>query len=179
MTATGKYNGTRSPWDPEVVRPIALTMLVTCGGNVAEASRRLKAEHGLKVNVRVIKLWRDQQPLRYEELRKEHAPRVEAALVEDMLENAVRLTKAERMMIEHAVEGLEKGDVSAVEAAKMARDFSQARTQNIDKRQLIQGKPTAIKETRSLAEIVAALEARGLARKVDVTSTAIEIEEET
>ncbi len=147
-------------------------MLISCGGNASEAVRRLRKEHHLKVSRATLERWRDKNYDRYEELRKEMAPKLEAELAEDMLANAHLAMNAERVAIEQAHQHLVEGKVN--EPTRWARDLSQAKTQAIDKRLALEGRPTQIVEKRSPDEILAKLEALGVAKRVDVESTAIE-----
>ena len=55
--------------------------------------------------------------------------------------------------------------------SRVLRDLSQVRTQAIDKRLALEGRPTQIIEKRSPDEILAKLEALGVVRQVDVEAT--------
>lgn len=104
--------------------------------------------------------------------REQLAPRLEAKLAEDLLSEASRATAAVSYCIEQTEQMLANGEIK--DPARAARDLSQIRTQAIDKRLALQGRPTQISEHRNTDEILARLEAMGVAQKVDVEITAIE-----
>lgn len=108
----------------------------------------------------------------YQKRREELAPRLEAKLADDMLEAAQRATDVEAFCIEKVQEQLERGEVK--DPARVARDLSQVRTQAIDKRLALQGRPTEIKRNRSVDDLVNALVGMKVAQRVDAESTAIE-----
>jgi hypothetical protein len=65
--------------------------------------------------------------------------------------------------------------------SRVARDISQIRTQGIDKRLALQGRPTQIQANRSVDELVRALEGLGVAKQValDVPDAeVVEVEDE-
>lgn len=155
---------------------MARIMVVTCGENYDEARRRMKAEHGVKVHRTTLKKWCDADPIRFQEIRRELAPKIETELTHDMLENARKITIAERIAIEKAQVKLENDEDN--DPARVGRDLSQMRSQGLEKRALMEGKPTQITASRSPDEIVRALEALGVAKKVDAIAEASEVKED-
>lgn len=116
----------------------------------------------------------------YQKRREQLAPRLEAKLADDMLANAQRATNAEAFCIERIEEMLAEGRVQ--DPSRVARDLSQIRTQSIDKRLALQGRPTQITEHRDVSELVNALVGMKVAEVVDSTATdetSIEIAETT
>ncbi len=109
-----------------------------------------------------------------QQAKEEIAPRLEAELTGDRLDEARRATA----VIDMAVGLVEKRLVNTphliMDPSRVARDLAQLRTQGIDKRLALEGRPTTIVEKRSPDEILAKLEALGVAKRVDVESTAIE-----
>lgn len=108
----------------------------------------------------------------YLKRREQLAPRLEAKLAEDLLQEAGSATEAIAFAVEQTYERLAKGEIA--DPARAARDLSQIRTQAVDKRLALQGRPTQISEHRSPDEIVRALEGMGVVKKVDAEGTAIE-----
>lgn len=112
----------------------------------------------------------------YLKRREQLAPRLEAKLAEDLLTEAARATEAVGFCIEQTHKMLAAGEIR--DPARAARDLSQIRTQAIDKRLALQGRPTEITQNRSVDAIVNALEGLKVAERVetkaDVEGTAIE-----
>jgi hypothetical protein len=104
----------------------------------------------------------------YQKRREQLAPRLEARLADDMLANAQRATNAEAYCIER-IEDLLKED-RVQDPSRVARDLSQIRTQSIDKRLALQGRPTAITEHRSVDELARSLVAMNVAEIVESTA---------
>lgn len=130
-------------------------MAVLCTTTFQGASDLL-AEQGQRIPARTLDRWcKDQHVVRFEKLREQYAPRIEAQLANDLLSNARLAAETERMAIEAARIELENG--SAKEPSKIARDLSQVKSQSVDKRLSLQGRPTQITEKRDINEIVRAL----------------------
>ena len=128
---------------------------VLCTTTYAGASDLL-AEQGHQISGRTLERWcKDTHVVRFEKLREEWAPRIEASLANDLLGNARLAAETERLAIEAAREELIDG--TAKEPSKIARDLSQVKAQSVDKRLALQGRPTDIKENRDISEIVRAL----------------------
>ena len=149
-----------------------LTTLALCNGNASEARRQLK-EAGLSTTVRTVMRVRDRHPDLYRQRRAELAPVIEEGLAADLLDNAAEATATVRSLIAETRRRLEEGTLD--EPARAARELSQVTTQSVDKRLAIQGRPTQITEVRDVAEIIRALEGRGIVSVIDATA----IEEET
>lgn len=103
----------------------------------------------------------------FQQRRAELAPRLEAKLADDMLSNALRATNAEAFCIEKVEEQVRRGEVK--DPARVARDLSQIRTQAIDKRLALQGRPTQIVEKRNTDEIIRKLQSMGVLQVEDAT----------
>lgn len=112
---------------------------------------------------------------RYEQVRKQLAPQLEGSLASDLLDNARLATEVERVAIERTGQLLREGRIS--DPSRVARDLSQLRTQAIDKRLALQGRPSQIVENRNVDELVRALEGMGVAEQVSIESTAVEDED--
>lgn len=113
---------------------------------------------------------------RFIERREEVAPRLEAMLAGDLLDNARFATNVERLALETTERLLREGRIN--DPSRVARDLSQIRTQAIDKRLALQGRPSQIVEKRSPDELVRALEGLGVARQVTLEVPDAEVVEE-
>lgn len=82
-----------------------LLELAICGGNSAEASRRLKA-CGTVIPDRTLRDWRTTMAARYTEISNNHARQVEDVIVQECRENAVRLADLERKTADRLEEEL-------------------------------------------------------------------------
>lgn len=164
MTPTGIRDGSRTlarqGVDPEEAKILALTCLVLAGGNLREAVRQLKAQHGIKLDYHSIARWRDRDPLLYERLRQELAPRLSSELIGVINENALAASKTERRSIADTERLLDEGRTrDPLVTSTIARNMKQIITQSIDKTRLLEDKPTRITENRSLDEILRQLKA--------------------
>jgi hypothetical protein len=145
-----------------------------------EDAKAFIEEHGYDISLAKVQVYRRGSQMvespyfePYQKRREQLAPRLEAKLADDMLSNAARITSVEAFCIEQVEEQLANGEVK--DPARVARDLSQVRSQQIEKRLALQGRPTHIVEKRSVDELVKALEGKGLATQVDAESTAEEI----
>jgi hypothetical protein len=144
-----------------------ITALVLSNGSTTEARRRLK-EAGVAMGSATIALIRDRNAALYQQRRQELAPQLEAQVADDLLENAARSTALVGKLIAETGRRLEEGTID--EPARAARDLSQVTQQSVDKRLAIQGRPTEIREVRDVAEIIKALEGKGIVSVIDATA---------
>jgi hypothetical protein len=101
---------------------------------------------------------------RYMQRSEELAPRLEAILAGELLTSARIATTVERLALETTEKMLREGRIN--DPSRVARDLSQIRTQAVDKRLALQGRPSQIIEKRSPDELVRALESLGVAKQV-------------
>lgn len=147
--------------EAEITR--ALNALIAFGGSPAAASRALDEAFGLKVTTDLLRTWRDSTHAeQYAELQATHGHAIEEAVVRDTRDLARAAANVERMAIEKAMEGVESGQVRTVELAQIALNMSKVKQSNIDKLMTLTGRPQNITEHRSAAEIIRALEAKGV-----------------
>jgi hypothetical protein len=109
-----------------------------------------------------------------EKVRKQYAPQLEAKLTGDMLDEARYATEVINLAIQRTEERLKANLV--IDPARVARDLSQIRSQGIEKKLALEGRPTSITENRTPDEIVRALVGMGVAKEITVESTAVEEE---
>lgn len=135
--------------------------------DLAQASSYLE-EQGYQANVDTLRTMRDVQFRdRFEKVRESLAPRIEASLANDFLDNARMASEVERLAVERTRQLLGEGKIA--DPSRVARDLSQVKTQSVDKRLALQGRPTQITEHRDPREIIRALEAMKVVQTVDAT----------
>lgn len=143
-------------------------MAVIAHPTYTDAEAALKAQ-GYSVTAATLSKWvREDHVVEYEKLREKWAPQLEARLANNFLDNARRATEVEREAIEKSMLMLQSG--RAQDPAKMARDLSQVKTQSIDKRLALQGRPTQITERRDLGQIVARLQQLGAVKVIEASA---------
>lgn len=140
-----------------------LKALLAFGGSPTAAHRALKEAFELDIPTGTLKSWRDNVHAElYAKLQEEYGPEIEKAMVRDIRDLARAASTVERLAIEHALEALERGHVRPAEAAQIALNLSKVKQSNIDKLLALTGRPQQITEHRSAAEIIRALEAKGV-----------------
>ena len=142
-----------------------LALIVT--GNAERASVEL-AENGRKVAPRTLRQWRQKHPERYEQLRREVAPRVMEEVADESAALLRRLIRAENAALDR-LEG-ELPDMKGADAARALQQIAISKGVNTEKILLIRGQPTQIiEDNRDLDQIL-----NGLAARIgyDLTSTA-------
>ena len=137
-------------------------------------AKEFMAEQGYNLSEAALETVRRNKADEIEEARRELAPMMELKLTNDLLAETVRVTSVIDRAVRRTERLLERDAIS--DPAKAARDLGQLRTQAIDKRLALEGRPTQIIEKRSPDEILAKLEALGVVKQVDVESTAEEDE---
>jgi hypothetical protein len=131
-------------------------LMAVIGTTTFVEAAALLAGEGRSIGEKTLREWvKETKVTQFEKLREEWAPKIEASLANNLLENARLAAETERMAIEQARTELQEG--RAKEPAKIARDLSQVKSQAIDKRLALQGRPTQITERRDVNEIVRAL----------------------
>lgn len=131
-------------------------LLAVVGNPTYESASETLDQEGLQVSAVTLRRWaKDTHVVQFEKLREEWAPKIEAQLANNLLDNARLAAETERLAIERAHDELTRG--VAREPAKIARDLSQVKSQSVDKRLALQGRPTQITERRDVNEIVRAL----------------------
>lgn len=148
------------PHTEETVR-LALTTMVACGGDAGEAYKLLRdgSEEPLGLSKLILESWRDVRfPRLYAQIAEHYGRELEETVVVQMRELAAAAARVQRKAIERAGEGVE--EMTAVEAAKAARDLAHVSGQNVDKLLTLTGRPTEITEERSAIQIARGIMAR-------------------
>ncbi len=155
-----------TPKDP-VTEEQALVALATFRTD-EEALAYLKRQ-GVTTTEKQLSNKRRSKATEIEQVRKEIAPRLEEQLTGDILDEARYATAIIDKALRRTEERLEKNLI--IDTAKAARDLAQLRQQGLEKRAMLEGKPTTIVEKRSPQEILAKLQAMGVIQRVDAEAT--------
>lgn len=143
----------------------ALTLLATNGGQPTITAEQLK-EEGIKVSRRLLTSWREKQfPRRYHEIRQGLGKAISEDLADRATETALEANQATRQYIQQAVSRID--EVDANHLAKNAQSLAMVASQNIEKAELLRGKPTEIKKI-DLEDALSVLESLGVAERHQV-----------
>jgi hypothetical protein len=145
-----------------------------------EDSRKFLLENGYDVSVeklRVLKTMKGRIPGKpgedmYVQKRKELAPTLEKIHADDLLDQARECSAIVDLALTRTREKLEAGEVA--DPSRVARDLSQVQTQAIDKRMLLEDRPTEIRAVHTTDELIVKLEGLKVLERVDAEATAIE-----
>jgi hypothetical protein len=134
--------------------------------NTDEAKAYIEDQGYSKVSVAALETIKRNKGDEIEKVRRELAPKLEGTLVSDLGDEARRATAIIELALQRTEERLRTNVVS--DPSRVARDISQLRTQAIDKKLALEGRPTSITETRSHEEVLRSLEAMGVVKQVEV-----------
>jgi hypothetical protein len=91
------------------------------------------------------------------------------------MEQALQEDEAERLFVERALDRLD--EIPTRDLAASARNMAQAKALNVTKAQLLRDRPTEIKETRSVPELLAVLKDAGVLRVSEADNTILGLDE--
>jgi hypothetical protein len=149
------------------------TLILT--GSVAKASRTL-IESGLQFSEQQLRHWRDHAfANRHYRLRRELANDVGEEVAGRAMEQALQEDEAERLFVERALDRLD--EIPTRDLAASARNMAQAKALDVTKAQLLRDRPTEIKETRSVPELLAVLKDAGVLRVSEADNTILGLDE--
>ncbi len=140
-----------------------------------KALELLKAQ-GIQTTVKTLANKRLSKADDVARVRREIAPALEEQLTGDMLDLTRLSVELEGYALDNCLKKLQASRFAASPEvlAKIAREASQVKTQNVDKRLALEGRPTSITESRNQDEIIRSLESMGVARQITVEGSAIE-----
>ncbi len=134
------------------------------GGGRYTATVELLSEAGMEVTADALRYWVQHAfATRYHSLREELGKDVGEQIAGAAMERATQMNEAETKVIQRIEEEAEEGapkDLAAL--STVSRNLAQAKSLNIEKAQLLRDKPTQIKETRSVAELLGVLQRAGV-----------------
>ncbi len=142
-----------------------LYALSAFGGSPAPAHKALKDAFDLDIPAATLKTWRDSvHQERYAKLQIQHGNDIEEAMVRETRDIARAATAAMRESLEVVWERLSdnRHTIRAPEAAQIAAQMSKVQATAVDKLMVLTGRPQAITENRSAADIIRALAAKGV-----------------
>ncbi len=108
----------------------------------------------------------------YVERREKVAAVLEGQLVHNQLTGSLKASVAVNVAIDQTKQMLDEGKIS--DTARAARDLQQVISQMKDNRLALEGRPTQITQTQSAAEILDALEHKGLAWRAKAIDATVE-----
>ncbi|HXJ92638.1 MAG TPA: hypothetical protein VMT20_07120 [Terriglobia bacterium] len=108
--------------------------------------------------------------------QKELAPQLEKLYADRLLDQARMSTAVAALAVEQTRERLERGQIQ--DPSRVARDLQQVASQAVDKRLTLEERPTQIVERRTPDEILAKLEAMGVAKRVELDVPEAEVVED-
>lgn len=142
-----------------------LYALIAFGGSPAPAARAVKDAFDLDIPKETLRSWRDgTHSQRYADLQIKHAADIEEAMVRDTRDLARAAGALMRETIELTWDKVQNNahTIRANEAAQIAASMAKIQQTNIDKMLTLTGRPDQITESRTAADIVRALAAKGV-----------------
>lgn len=145
---------------------LALRLLALNGGSYKPTVDQLASE-GLQMTRETLRHWRDNAfPRRYYELRRELGRDVGEELAGRAFERAMQADQAEQEYIDKAIEKMDR--VPPAHLAKSALALAQAKALNVQNSQLLRDRPTEIRETRGVDDLIGTLERLKVVKKPEV-----------
>jgi len=150
---------------------LVVAALAANDGDIAAAHEdMLKA--GYEVSEKQLANFANSKSTQVLDARQKMAPRLEELLTADLLDESARSTTIIAMALQRTEERLVANTIA--DPARVARDISQIRSQGLEKKLALEGRPEKITESRSLDEVTRALEGLGVARQVAIDATSEE-----
>jgi hypothetical protein len=129
-------------------------------GNAVKTREKLAEDGHPAPSKDTIYKWRDEHPRRYERLRTEAMDRVYAAMAGEMEELFAEEVQLERELVARMrseAPNLKPGEVSGA-----LRNVGVTKALNVDKANIIRGRPSQITEKRTYVEVIDKLQQFGL-----------------
>jgi hypothetical protein len=160
----------------ETKRKRAFAALAMAGGCYAEAVR---AVDDLKLTA--LKGYVKNYPEEYEEVRRNLAPQIEAAVVEEMRAFIVQAGRVKSKVLERIDRALDEDKIPERDLHQTLRNVAASQSTAVDKTLSLSGRPSQITEHRSAAELLERLQKLGALKRPghDAESTAIEVPAES
>jgi hypothetical protein len=164
------------PLTAETKRKRAFAALSMAGGNQAEA---IRAVDGLSRST--LQTYLKNHPEEYEEVRRNLAPQIEAAVVEEMRAFIVQAGRVKSKVLERIDRALDEGAIPERDLHNTLRNVAGSQGTAVDKALSLSGRPSQITEHRSATELIERLTKLGALRRPghDAEATATEIAAET
>lgn len=132
-----------------------LTVLALCSGNYRRAGRELR-ERGVQIPDDTLRKWKDHTHKgSYQQIVEQELPQVYAAIAERCEDLALEQAEVEAVALEKLRQDLPSMDGRDVSNA--LRNLATSKAINIDKASVVRGRPTEIREDRTLVEVARSL----------------------
>lgn len=132
----------------------------------------LREIKGIELRPKQLSSLRRHNEKLYQEIAAEMAPHLEKALVSELLATAMEASELEREAIRKARRRVRSGEDDR--PATTAREASQVKTQALDKRDKLLGRPGVITEKRDYNEIIRQLEGLKVLKRVELEPEVVE-----
>ena len=142
-------------WDAAAVEK-GLTVLALCSGNTRKAARELE-KAGSRIPRTTLRMWATEtHAADYSRIEAQVLPTVYGNIAAECEDIARSMVTAERELLERVSDTA--GELKPAEAAGALRNLSTAKAINLDKAGVIRGRPTEIREDRTMVEVLRSLE---------------------
>lgn len=164
------------PLTAETKRKRAFAALSMAGGNQAEAVRAVEG-----LTKEALGRYVRRYPEEYEEVRRNLAPQIEAAVVEEMRAFIVQAGRVKSKVLERIDRALDEDKIPERDLHNTLRNVAASQATSVDKTLSLSGRPSQITEHRSAAELLERLQKLGALKRPghDAEATATEIAAET
>lgn len=140
----------------------ALNAMLAFGGSATAAHRALKESFELEIPVSTLRSWKESVHAEaYAGLQNEHGAALEQAMVREIRDIARAAGHAERLAVEKVIEEMSKEN-SRLDPATVALNMAKIKDTNVNKLLALTGRPQEITEHRSPADLLRALESKGI-----------------
>lgn len=159
MGKRGPKPGTSNKFTDDEIET-CLAVMAGTSGNIFQSVQILHERHEIDINPGTLREWRTSRAKRYDEIREEVRPMLEKRLVGNLLDIATIASDAERAAVNLAHRRLLAGLED--DPSRAAANLSRVVQSSTDKMLALQGRPTQIRETRGVGEILSGLVAMGI-----------------
>lgn len=142
-------------------REQAMSVLVGLAGDTVTASKVLEDQYAIFVTPDALTAWRNGEcRALYENLQERYAGQLEDALVREAREVAGRAMVLERRLLDETEKQLASGRMG--DPSRAAANVSKVKDTAINKLLALTGRPSAITQSQDAAQIIRALEGKGV-----------------
>ena len=150
------------PLQAETKRKRAFAALAMAGGCRAEAVRAVEG-----VSLSTLQTYLKNHPEEYEEVRRNLAPQIEAAVVEEMRAFIVQAGRVKSKVLERIDRALDEDAIPERDLHNTLRNVAASQATSVDKTLSLSGRPSQITEHRSAAELLERLQKLGALKRPD------------
>jgi hypothetical protein len=143
-------------------------MAVAASPTLEDACAFLKEQHQLEVKPSQLTTIVRIRPQQYEELRTKLVQIKEKCLTHNLLDNALYASDVTRVAMGQLMERLQEGRIAPEYLSRVARDVQDVQSKAVEKKLLLEERPSIITEVRSAPEIIRALVSKGVLKELDV-----------